>query len=324
MNLNDIIQKVKFWYKNSRPYSIPITFLSWLVIFIYSLKNDGNALFGLIAFVGISLTHLATNLADDYFDYKKLCENPFMLESTKPLKCKYLKEGYATIEDLRNVVFAMLGFAAVCGVILFFTSGWLVAVFALIALFISIFYSKLSSNGLGDIAVVIAYGPLMFEGVYYVMTGELSFEVLILSFACAMFVEAILYAHMLMDFDEDVTCQKNTLCTILKTKPRALNLLMIIYVLGYIFLGIFSQIADDNIYLISYLTMPMVYELYVYLEQYNEDKTNLPEVYPWHYPLDNWETAKNTPNAPFLFRFMYARNISTYFMVLVSIAAVFS
>ena len=95
------------------------------------------------------------------------------------------------------------------------------------------------------------------------------------------------------------------------------------YIIGYIFLGIFSQKAGNNIYLISYLTMPMVYELYIYLEKYNEDKTSLPDIYPWHYPLDNWDTVKNTSNAPFLFRFMYARNISTYFMVLVAIAAVF-
>ena len=158
-----MIENIKFWLKNSRPYSIPITFLSWLAIFVYSLSHGGNAIYGIIAYFGIAVVHLATNLADDYFDYKRLCANPFMLDSTKNCKCKYLKDGCASIDDLKNVIIIMLLIAALPGLILFFTSGWFVIIFALIGLCIALFYSELSSRGLGDLAVIIAYGPLMFR-----------------------------------------------------------------------------------------------------------------------------------------------------------------
>lgn len=67
-----IIDTIKFWINNARPYSVPMTFLSWLVIFCYGVKHGGNILCGLIALIGISLVHLSTNLCDDYFDYQRL------------------------------------------------------------------------------------------------------------------------------------------------------------------------------------------------------------------------------------------------------------
>ena len=85
------------------------------------------------------------------------------------------------------------------GGVLFFFSRPMVAVLAGIALMIAIFYSKMSRLCLGELAVILAYGPLMYEGVYYVMTRSFSMEVLVLSLACAFFTNTILYVHMLMD-----------------------------------------------------------------------------------------------------------------------------
>ena len=315
-----IIDSVKFWINNARPYSVPMTFLSWLVIFCYSAKQGGNVVCGLIALVGISLVHLATNLSDDYFDYKRLsCDEEF-LNNSKEIKCRYLRNGQASIQDLRNVIILMLFIAGICGAILFFLSGWYVVLFAFADLPVALLYSKLSSKGFGDLSVILAYGPLMFEGVYYVMTKNLSWDVLILSIACSMFVNTVLYAHMLMDFDEDVCSSKRTLCTILKTKNKALKFMSVFYIIGYLSVILLSVKSQNYLYLISLLTLPLVVELFELLKLYNEDKTILPYAQPWHYPLENWEQVKQTPNASFFLRFMFARNISTWFMLSICFA----
>ena len=80
-----------FWLKNSRIFSLPMAILSWLVIFVYTLKNGGNILNGVIALIGISFAQLATNLFDDYMDYKNLPPN------SQQAKCAYIKEGKATL-----------------------------------------------------------------------------------------------------------------------------------------------------------------------------------------------------------------------------------
>lgn len=318
----NFIEKTFFWLDCARLYSLPMTILSWLVIFIYSVKNNGNVLSGIIALIGICFVHLATNLADDYFDYEILTQHSKFMETAQECKCKYLRTDKATTEELKKVIIIFLSIAAITGVILFFRAGYYVAVLALIALAIALGYQKLSLLRLGEVAVIIAYGPLMFEGVYYVMTKKFSYEVLILSFACVMFVNSVLYTHMLMDFDGDECAHKKTLCRKFKTKNSALNLILIFYLISYVLTGYLAVKTQHYYYFLPFITIPMVWDLYNSLKQFNNDKTTVPKIYPWHYPLDNWEELKTTPDAPFYFRFFYSRNITTVFMLLMCVAII--
>ena len=222
-----MLKKITFWLNNARVYSLPITLLNCLVIFIFSLKHGGNPYLGLLAILGSGLVHMATNLIDDYFDYKILAIDEKFINSAQNCKCLYLKNGQATVNELKFAILTFLGIAAIIGAILFFTSGYYVALLALIGLVVALTYQKLSLKGLGEIAIIIAYGPLLYEGIYYVMTSSFSLEVLFLSLACAIFTDTILYAHMLMDYDGDECSHKKTLCRFLGSKANALNFINI-------------------------------------------------------------------------------------------------
>ena len=67
-----MLNKISIIFECSRIFSLPMTVMSWLVIFTYSTIVAGNKLYGLIALLGVCLVHLATNTLDDYFDYKTL------------------------------------------------------------------------------------------------------------------------------------------------------------------------------------------------------------------------------------------------------------
>ena len=58
--------------ETSRIFSLPMTIMSWMVVFTYGVLNSGNILNGILSLIGISFVHLATNVLDDYFDYKAL------------------------------------------------------------------------------------------------------------------------------------------------------------------------------------------------------------------------------------------------------------
>ncbi len=311
-----MIKTVFFWLNCARVYSLPITVLNWLVIFVYSLKLGGNFLLGMIALFGIGLVHMATNLLDDYFDYK---DDKYM-QFSQNCKCAYLKNGHASVNDLKTAIIVFLALAGFIGAFLFFASGIYVALLALIGLVVALTYQKFSIKGLGEIAIIIAYGPLLYEGVYYVMTSHFSWTVCLLSLACAFLTNTILYVHMLMDFDGDVEADKKTLCTTLKTKGNALKALGGFYLAGFVLLVLFAIISKNYWYLLTFLIIPQVFDLYNSMKKFNHDKTNMPKIYPWHYPLDNWKTIANTKDAPFYFRFFYSRNIVTLFMLLACVA----
>ena len=321
--IKEVINKTIFWIKAARLYSLPMTILSWLVIFIYSLKIGGNIIAGFISLVGICLVHLSTNLIDDYIDYKVLQQDYEFLTAGRDCKCEYLRTGVATINDLKNTIIIFLSIAAICGGILFFISGKAVIILAIIALIIALGYPHLSSRGLGEIAVILAYGPLMFEGVFYVMTKTFSTDVFILSLICVMFVNTVLYSHMLMDYDGDKNAHKTTLCIKLGSKQRALNFILIFYSFSYLLIIPFSIKTNNYLYFITYLTIPLVLDLYCMLKKYNHNNKSIPDIKFWHKPLENWERIKDTYNAPFYLRFFFARNISTDFMLLTCFAIIF-
>lgn len=257
-----MIKNICFWLKNSRLFSLPMTLLSWLVIFVYSLKLGGNVLNGVLALVGISFAHLATNLFDDYVDYKNLPEN------SQKCKCAYIKDGSATISDVLKVVLIYLVIAAGMGFVLFLRCGFPVIFLAIIGGIITLIYAKLSQRGFSELAVGTAFGPLLFEGVYFVMTGYFSLTVFVMSVAVVIFTIGLMYVHTVLDFEGDMNVHKMTLACRLGDKNKAINGILILYGIAYV-ATILSGLMLKNYYIyVSFLLVPLVFKLYNSLKTY--------------------------------------------------------
>ena len=317
-----MIKRIKFWLNASRLFSLPMTILSWIVIFAYSLGFGGANVFnGILALFGISLAHLATNLADDYFDYKKMLKDGNMMSTVVKNKCIYIKNGEATLEDVLKVVMIYCGIAFVIGVILTLRSGFDVIWLAVIGGILTLSYSKLSQVGLSEFAVAIAFGPLFFEGVYYVMLKSFSWEVLILSVAVVAFTVGVLYVHTLLDYDSDMVSHKKTLCCRIGDKNKALKILWAIYFIGYFYLFIFAIMTGCYFVLIAFMSIPFAVNVCRLVDKYNKDNRFVPDIKWWNYPLDNWNKIKQDGTESFYFVLYQSRNlmIGFSFLILISI-----
>lgn len=257
-----MIEKICFWLKNSRIFSLPMAVLSWAVIFVYSLKNGGNMVNGLIALVGISCGQLATNLFDDYVDYKNLTNN------SQQCKCAYIKEGYASLKDVLRVVIIYLTIAFITGFYLFLKCGFPVVILAFIGGIITLLYSKMSQNGLSEVAVGITFGPLLFEGVYYVMTGRFSPVVMIMSFSVVAFTIGLMYVHTILDYEGDLCLHKKTFVCRLGSKIKAINGVFVVYGLGYLFTIILSLVMHNYLILSSFVLLPLIFNLHKSLKDF--------------------------------------------------------
>lgn len=317
-----MIKRIWFWLNVSRLFSLPMTVLSWLVIFIYSLKSGGNILNGLLALIGISMAHLATNLADDYFDYKQMLKDGNMMSTVVKNKCIYIKDGRATLDDVLRVVVIYCTIAFVIGVILTFRSGFDVIWLAVIGGILTLSYSKFSKVGLSELAVGIAFGPLFFEGVYYVMTKSFSLEVLVLSIAVGAFTVGVLYAHTLLDYDSDMISHKKTLCCRIGDKNKAIIPLVLFYLTGFLASVCFSVMSGNYWVLFSLLAVPFAVNVVRLEKLYAADKNFEPVVRWWNYPLDNWEKIKADGIESFYFVLYQSRNLVILFCVLLIIAIV--
>lgn len=285
-----MIKTILFWLENSRLFSLPMTLLSWLVIFVYALKEGGNIINGAAALIGISFAHLATNLFDDYVDYKNLTDN------SQKCKCAYIKEGKAELNDVLKVVIIYCFIACLTGLFLFLRCGFPVIGLAVIGGVITLIYAKLSQKGLSEFAVGLAFGPLLFEGVYFVMTGNFSYTVLVMSLAVVMFTIGLMYVHTLLDFEGDMCAHKKTLVCRIGDKSKALKGVFIVYGLGYLFTLILSFMLKNYLILLTFLLIPLVFNMYNSLKTY---------------------TCGGDVNE-FYFRLLKARNLMVYYSILLT------
>ena len=317
-----MIQKAITIMRCSRVFSLPMTIMSWLIIFTFSLIDSGNIWYGLIALVGLCFAHLGTNLFDDFCDYKSLIkqvnfDKKEYLKNSQKTKCRYIISGIMKESEILNTIVLYFLVACLIGLFLFYKCGIGVAYFAGIGAVIALLYPLASRIYLSEIMVALAYGPALFGGVYYVMTGTYSKEVFILAIPSMIMTVVLLYIHTVMDYHFDLGENKKTLANFFNSQLESLKVLKIFLILAYIsviFLCIFD-ILDWQIFGV-YLTIPIAINLYDSLKEYTVYNNSIPAKKWYHFPMENLNSLKNLDEKSFMFRMLQARNLMLYFSIL--------
>ncbi|MGN0004362.1 MAG: prenyltransferase [Candidatus Gastranaerophilaceae bacterium] len=325
MEMN-FLEKIKFWFNAARGYSLQMSIMSWSIPFLFGLVDEGSFLYGFISLIGIIFAHLGVNLFDDFSDYltektkikKGLIDN----FSFQKGKCAYLFNGDATLKQLFLVLSFCFLTAAGCGLFLTVKCGITVLYLMLIAGIICILYPFLSYVALGEVAVGIVFAPLLYSGVYFVMTNNFSFELLPLSLSTGLLTVGLLHAHMFMDMDFDKKTFKITLCSLAGNKQNALRNQVIIMILAYINILIYAVTSSNYIYLITFLSMPTAFVLYLLFKKDIEKSDDKIRPNIFFGILENMPQYKQQGIENFMIRFMVARNIMAEFAFLACVAKI--
>lgn len=327
MNLLNIIW---FWLKAARVHTLPMSFMSWLVVFCIAIKDGGNIPLGILALIGVMLAHLGVNLIDDYFDFKNEVGTIKSSDEKKSIKmqkgkCAYLLEGKATINQVLLVTIIYFGLAAAIGLVLMLICGWQVALIAVLASVFCLLYPKLTYWGLSEFAVGITFSPLLFSGVYFVMTKSFLWEAILISISTGLLTVVLLHVHALMDYDFDIKENKKTLCTILKSKQNAYIALVLMVLGAYIniLVGIGLNIFPIQ-YSLTFLTLPLGLELFRQMKLHITQQEVVPVRKWWMGPMDNWESIKASNAESFMLRFYIARNVMIFFALILTFAILIS
>lgn|SRR5574344_987295 len=274
-----------------RAYSLPMSILNWLIIFLWSLKQGGNVTFGLIAFLAIFSAHIGVNLFDDVIDY---------YSNTPKQSCKleYLKSGIS-IKTIFLLSLFFFSITLLCGIFFFLKLGINILIIAFFTAIICLLYPKLNYFALGEIAVGLNFGILLFLGVNYVMLFTFDYKAIILSIPIGILTVVVLMVHSFMDYDFDIKSGKKTLCTILKSKQKSLSLIFTIISIAYISLFLIIWLKILNWYvLFCFLTLPYSIFLYKKLKKY----------------------ISYNEKSDFLINFKLARNLSLTFNLIIIIS----
>ncbi len=164
----------------------------------------------LVALFAALTIQIGTNLANDYFDYLKGADTPERVGPTRVTQA-----GLIAPRAVRNAMILVFALSALACLVLVLHAGWPILVIGVLSILSGIFYTAgprpLGYMGLGEIFVLIFFGPVAVGGTYYVQALEIHWAVVAAGFAPGFLSMAVLAVNNLRDIDTDRHAQKNTM-----------------------------------------------------------------------------------------------------------------
>ena len=200
----------KAWIDATRPRTLPASAAPVVAATAYAWY-DGVLVWGaaLLCLLFALLAQIASNMANDYFDYKKGGDSPNRVGPQRAVV-----SGLISPRAMLYATLTVLAVACCVGLCLVAYGGWqLIPVGAVIAIF-ALAYSAgpfpLSRYGLGDVTVFIFFGLIAVNFTYYVQAGVFTMPVFWASVAQGLLAINILLVNNYRDMEEDAAAKKRT------------------------------------------------------------------------------------------------------------------
>jgi 1,4-dihydroxy-2-naphthoate octaprenyltransferase len=226
---------LKIWFLATRPWSFTMTAISVGVGgAVAALDGAFDVWLFLLTLVGAVCVHGATNLINDYFDYKSGVDRPGA--PTTLYRPHPLVQGLISPQAVLWVSAGLYAIAAIIGLALIALKGAGLLWFILVGAIASFFYTagpiKYKYLALGELAVFLMWGPVIVGGTYFVQRGSLSLDAVLISVPFGLLVALVLLANNLRDIDYDRSAGIATLGTLLgqqKTRVLYQGLILLAY-----------------------------------------------------------------------------------------------
>jgi len=193
----------------------------------------------LLVLLGVALLHLGANAIDDCYDYQNGVDE--IANSMFPPDFggwKPLPRGYITLRGAKLVSAIFFVGSLLISIYFWFIVGYWSFIFAAAGTILAILYTappvKLDyrGKGLGEIAILFAFGPIPVLGSYYVQTGALSWQVLLVSFSVGLMTVTILVDHDMIFYEVYQKAKKFSLGAVLG-RSRALSASLYMTIFSY-------------------------------------------------------------------------------------------
>jgi 1,4-dihydroxy-2-naphthoate octaprenyltransferase len=252
--------KLSLFLRLTRFQFIPLIILPGIVGTALAFSQYGRINFQFLGLVmlGIILLHLGANAIDDCYDYQNGVDQ--IANSTFPRDFggwKPLPRGYYSLKEAKVMSLALFAGSLALGAFFGYVVGLWAFVLGVVGILLAFFYCapplKLDYRGLalGELAIFFSFGPIPVVGTYYVQTGILGLNALLVSVPIGIMTVTILIDHDLIFYEVYSQARKLSLATVLGRRRAlltslALTLLAFGLIVAYVtvhFLPVWSLAA---------------------------------------------------------------------------------
>lgn len=241
------LDPVSKWLIITRAAVLIMTFTSAAIGGLLAARDN---MFGLSYFIictlGLILAHATNNMVNDLTDYKK------GVDRDNYFRTQYgphpLEQNLMSLKEFL-LYLSITGLSALaCGVYLVYVRGTIALYLLLTGIFFVLFYTyPLKYIGLGELAVLLVWGPLMVGGTYYITSGSLSLNAIIASIPYAIGTTTVIFGKHIDKYEMDKAKGIRTLPVLIGERASrytviALMILQVLLVIYMVLNGYFSVI----------------------------------------------------------------------------------
>jgi 1,4-dihydroxy-2-naphthoate octaprenyltransferase len=203
------------WLLVTRAAVLPMTLMAAVLAGLMAAAEGAfRVRFWLVSTVGVVLAHATNNLLNDLTDHLKGTDKGGYFRTRYGVQP--LEQGVLTPRQFFLYVAITGGAALGAGAYLVATRGEFVLPLFGVGIFFVLFYTyPLKYFGLGEVAVIAVWGPLMVGGIDYVVTGTLSLRAVVVGTAYALGPTQVIFGKHIDKLGDDSTRRIRTLPVIL-------------------------------------------------------------------------------------------------------------
>jgi 1,4-dihydroxy-2-naphthoate octaprenyltransferase len=228
------LDTVSRWLVITRAGVVPMTLTAGAIAGLLAVGRPQFAAgWFALAFLGIVLAHVSNNLVNDLFDTSEGLDTgdyPRALYAPHPIL-----SGMITKRGLINAAIAVNAADVVILIVLVAARGSVVLWFGLAGVILNVAYTapplRLKKRGLGELDVLLVWGPLLIAGTYYSAVGHVPWQVWPAAVPYGLLCTAVLMAKHIDKLPWDEKAGIGTLPVLLgEARARALtNALMLAF-----------------------------------------------------------------------------------------------
>ena len=231
----DVISK---WLISTRAAVLIMTFISAALAGLFAWRDGSFSFIPWIVLVfGLIMAHASNNIFNDYTDFVRGVDKDNYYRTM--YGAQPIASGLMTKRQ-HLTYFAVTGLLALAaGLYLIFINANDPTIWVLLGLgaFFVLFYTwPLKGFGLGEVAVLMVWGPLMIGGGYYVLVHQWNWSVVIASLPYVLGVTTVIFGKHIDKISVDTAKKIHTLPVVIGEKA-ARYAVMAMMILPYLFTG---------------------------------------------------------------------------------------
>ena len=202
----------------------------------------------LVLLIGICL-QILVNLFNDLGDYEKGVDNEKRLGPERSLQ-----SGKISKNEMRKLIAFVISITLILGFIAFLNSGITVIFLGISLILIAYLYTSgpfpYGYKGLGEIMVILIFGPVTILGALFLFDIEYNLIILLISIICGLSTSTIILTNNIRDLENDYTHNKITLAVKLGEKKSRILYIITIFLISLLLL--ISSMENFNNIILSF------------------------------------------------------------------------